>query len=114
MDLPASQVSSEAGPISQMRRLRSGTIALPLIPERYVAEMDQTPVWHLALSHSTTWELRRLHGKGPHTHIRTQQGERDGDYGGIRSPSPSLSIPSINSHLWEIQGRLQRLVWEGK
>ena len=81
MDSAASQVSSEAGPISQMRRLRSRTTELPQRARRFEAETDQTPVWLLVLTQFTMWVLHRLHGKGPHTHIRTQQEERDGECG---------------------------------
>ena len=93
MDSAASLVSSEAGPISQMRRLRSRTTELLQRARRFEAEMDQTPVWLFVLTHCTMWELRRLHGKGPHTPIRTQREERDGGYG--ESPCLFQSPPPI-------------------
>lgn len=85
----ASQVSSEAGPISQMRRLRSRTTELLQRARRLRLKWIKRLVWLFVLTHCTMWELRRLHGRA-HTPIRTQREERDRGFG--ESPYPFQSL----------------------
>lgn len=95
----------EAGPISQMRGLRSGSIELPRIPDRCVAEMHTSlcptpPRGHPAGSMGRAGRST----SGPKKGKGTESVE-----GTDLLLSPSLSIPSTRPHLWESQGKLQYL-----